>query len=179
MINEELLDKLLEENKIKQTFQLDKINEELKEKWNDDKYYFDEKESIKIYKYISLLKNDKGTSRKFTILRFQFEIIVEILCVKRRKDNLRRFREAHINVGRKNSKSFLVGIIMSYIFFMQKDIFGALFIITGNTTKQASELYNTFKCFVNSNNALRKKCKITDSRKEIIRKDNGNKLIQR
>ena len=177
MINEELLDKLLEENKIKQTFQLDKINEELKEKWNDDKYYFDEKESIKIYKYISLLKNDKGTSRKFTILRFQFEIIVEILCVKRRKDNLRRFREAHINVGRKNSKSFLVGIIMSYIFFMQKDIFGALFIITGNTTKQASELYNTFKCFVNSNNALRKKCKITDSRKEIIRKDNGNKLI--
>lgn len=32
MINEELLDKLLEENKIKQTFQLDKINEELKEK---------------------------------------------------------------------------------------------------------------------------------------------------
>lgn len=177
MINEELLDKLLEENKIKQTFQLDKINEELKEKWNDDKYYFDEKESIKIYKYISLLKNDKGTSRKFTILRFQFEIIVEILCVKRRKDNLRRFREAHINVGRKNSKSFLVGIIMSYIFFMQKDIFGALFIITGNTTKQASELYNTFKCFVNSNKALKRRCKITDSRKEIIRKDNNNKLI--
>ena len=114
MIDEELLDKLIEENKIKQSFKLDEINRELQEKWDDDKYYFDVKESEKIFKYISLLKNDKGTSRKFTILRFQFEIIAEILCVKKRKDNLRRFREAHINVGRKNSKSFLVGIIMSY-----------------------------------------------------------------
>ena len=63
MINEELLDKLLEENKIKQTFQLDKINEELKEKWNDDKYYFDEKETMLLkminceYNYIVLLND--------------------------------------------------------------------------------------------------------------------------
>lgn len=177
MIDLDLLDKLIEENKIKQTFQLQEINKSMEFKWNNDKYYFDVEESIRVYKYISLLKNDKGTSRKFNILRFQFEIIIEVLCVKRKKDNLRRFREAHINVGRKNSKSFLVGIIMSYIFFMQKGIFGALFIITGNTTKQATELYNTFKNFVNSNKALRRRCKITDSRKEILRKDNNNKLI--
>lgn len=177
MIDLELLDKLIEENKIKQTFQLQEINKSMELKWNDDKYYFDVKESERVYKYISLLKNDKGTSRKFKILRFQFEIIIEVLCVKRKKDNLRRFREAHINVGRKNSKSFLVGIIMSYIFFMQRGIFGALFIITGNTTKQATELYNTFKNFVNSNKALSRRCKITDSRKEILRKDNNNKLI--
>lgn len=177
MIDYDLLDKLVEDNKSKQSFQLQKINEEMVKKWDNDKYYFDAKESEKIYKYISLLKNDKGTSRHFNILRFQFEIIVEILCVKRKKDNIRRFREAHINVARKNSKSFLVGIIMSYLFFFQKDIFGALFIITGNTTKQATELYNTFKCFVEGNKALLRRCKITDSRKEIIRKDNNNKLI--
>ncbi|MGL4571802.1 MAG: terminase large subunit [Clostridium sp.] len=177
MIDEELLEKLTEENKIKQSFQLDEINLKMQKKWNDDKYYFDVEESNKIYKYISLLKNDKGTSRKFKILRFQFEIIIEVLCVKRIKDKLRRFREAHINVARKNSKSFLVGIIMSYLFFMQKSVHGALFIITGNTTKQATELYNTFKCFVNSNNALKSRCRITDSRKEIINKDTNCKLI--
>lgn len=177
MINHNLLDKLLAENKINQSFQLNEINKQMELKWNDDKYFFDVKESEKIFKYISLLKNDKGSSRKFTILRFQFEIIIEVLCVKRREDNLRRFREAHINVGRKNSKSFLVGIIMSYIFFHQKNIFGALFIITGNTTKQATELYNTFKNFVNSNKALKRRAKITDSRKEITRRDNNNKLI--
>lgn len=84
-IDEKLLDKLIEDNKVKQSFQLDKINEEMQKKWDDDKYYFDINESEKIYKYISLLKNDKGTSRKFTILRFQFEIIIEILCVKKEK----------------------------------------------------------------------------------------------
>ncbi|WP_252238543.1 terminase TerL endonuclease subunit [Clostridium sp. VAP51] len=177
MINYDLLDKLIEENKINQSFQLEEILKELFEKWESEKYYFDKNEATKIYKYIKLLRNDKGTARHFNILRFQFEIIVEVLCVKRKKDNIRRFREAHINVARKNSKSFLVGIIMSYLFFFQKDIFGALFIITGNTTKQATELYNTFKCFVKGNKALLRRCKITDSRKEIIRKDNNNKLI--
>lgn len=177
MIDYDLLDKLIEKNKIQQSFQLEKILNELSEKWESDKYYFDVEEAAKIYKYISLLRNDKGTSKKFIVLRFQFEIIVEVLCVKKKKDNTRRFREAHINVARKNSKSFLVGIIMSYLFFFQKGIFGALFIITGNTTKQATELYNTFKCFVKGNKALSRRCKITDSRKEIIKKDNSNKLI--
>lgn len=176
-IDENELDKLVQENIKKQNFKLEELIKELKEKWDDEKYYYDENEARNIYKYIGLLKNDKGKSRKFTVLRFQFEIISEILCVKRRKDNLRRFTEAHINVGRKNGKSFLVGIIMSYLFFCQKNIFGALFIITGNTTKQATELYNTFKNFVNSNKATARRCKITDSKKEIIRKDNGNKLI--
>lgn len=176
-IDESLLDKLVEENIKKQSFKLDEILNELDNKWTDNKYYFDKEEAQNIFTYVSLLKNDKGKSRKFTILRFQFEIIAEILCVKDKKTKLRRFTEAHINVGRKNGKSFLVGIIMSYLFFCQKNIFGALFIITGNTTKQAGELYNTFKCFVNSNKALKRRCKITDSKKEIIRKDNGNKLI--
>ena len=77
MIDLNLLDKLIEENKIKQTFQLQEINKNMELKWNNDKYYFDVEESIRVYKYISLLKNDKGTSRKFNILRFQFEIIIE------------------------------------------------------------------------------------------------------
>ena len=177
MIDEALLEKLIEENKAKQTEQLETILSEMKEKWNDDKYYYDTEEAKKIYTYISLLKNDKGTSRKFKILKFQFEIISEILCVKNKKTNLRRFREAHINIPRKNSKSFIVAIIMSYLFFCQKNIFGALFIITANTTKQANELYATFKNFVEGNKALLRRSKILDSTKTIIRKDNNNKLL--
>lgn len=176
MINKKL-QQLIDENRDKQKLDLEPFLLKMKKRWNNDKYFYDVDEARKIYKYISLLKNDKGTSRKFTILVFQFEIISEILCVKHKDSKLRRFREAHINVARKNSKSFLVGIIMSYLFFHQKNIFGALFIITANTTKQATELYNTFKCFVNSNKALSRRCKITDSRKEIIRRDNNNKLI--
>ncbi len=172
-----ILQKLLEENKINQTLDLDSFLIKMQGKWDDENYYYDVDEAKKIFKYISLLKNDKGTSRRFIILKFQFEIITEILCVKDKSTNLRRFREAHINIARKNSKSFLIGIILSYLFFCQPKIFGALFIITGNTTKQATELYNTFKVFVEGNKALRKKCKILDSTKTIIRKDNKNKLL--
>ncbi len=174
---DERLEILLEQNRIKQHLDLEIFLLEMQSKWDDEKYYYDVTEARKIYKYISLLRNDKGTSKKFKILKFQFEIITEILCVKHRSNNFRRFREAHINISRKNSKSFLIGIIMSYLFFCQAKIFGALFIITGNTTKQAAELYNTFKAFVESNKALLKKCKILDSTKPIIRKDNKNKLI--
>lgn len=151
--------------------------EELKEKWNSDLYYYDEGEARQIYKFISKLKNDRGMSKYFELIKFQFEIVTEILCVRRKSDNLRKHREAHINIPRKNGKSFLVAIIVTYLFFCQKGIFGALFILTANTTKQATELYNTVAHFVKTNKTLRKYCKITDSTKTIIRKDNGNKLM--
>ena len=176
MFNENL-ENLLEENRQKQKLDLEPFLLEMQERWEGDKYYYDIEEARKIFKYISFLKNDKGTSRKFIILTFQFEIISEILCVKYKSNNKRRFREAHINIARKNSKSFLIGILLSYLFFCQPKIFGALFIITGNTTKQATELYNTFKTFVRSNKALSRRCKILDSIKTITRKDNENKLI--
>lgn len=150
---------------------------ELKEKWNDDLYYYDEDEARKIYQFIGKLKNDRGMSKFFKLIKFQFEIVTEILCVRRKSDNLRKHREAHINIPRKNGKSFLVGIIVTYLFFCQKGIFGALFILTANTTKQATELYNTVAHFIKTNKTLKKYCKITDSTKTIIRKDNGNKLM--
>ena len=176
MLNKKL-EQLLDENRNKQKLDLEPFLITMQKRWNGDKYYYDCDEARRIFKYISLLKNDKGTSRNFVVLVFQFEVISEILCVKHKSDNLRRFREAHINMARKNSKSFLIGIILSYLFFCQERIFGALFIITGNTTKQATELYNTFKSFVESNKALRNRCKILDSQKTITRKDNNNKLL--
>lgn len=79
------LEQLLDENRNKQVLVFDDFIADMKNRWDDSKYYFDEEEARKIYKFISLLRNDKGTSRRFTILRFQFEIIAEILCVKDKK----------------------------------------------------------------------------------------------
>ena len=150
---------------------------ELKEKWDSELYYYDEMEAEQIYRFIRKLKNDRGISKYFELIKFQFEIVTEILCVRRKSDGLRKHREAHINIPRKNGKSFLVAIIVTYLFFCQKGIFGALFILTANTTKQATELYNTVAHFIKTNKTLRKYCKITDSTKTIIRKDNRNKLM--
>lgn len=151
--------------------------EKLKLKWDTEEYYYDDVEAEKIYKFCCKLKNDRGMSKFFELIEFQFEIITEILCVRRKSDGLRKHREAHINIPRKNGKSFLVAIIVTYLFFCQKGIFGALFILTANTTKQATELYNTVAHFIKTNRTLKKYCKITDSIKTILRRDNGNKLM--
>lgn len=151
--------------------------EKLQKKWDTEEYYYDVEEAEKIFNFVSKLTNDRGASRKFDLLEFQFEIVTEILCVRRRSDGKRKHREAHINIPRKNGKSFLAAIIVVYLFFCQRHIFGALFILTANTTKQAGELYATVEHFIKTNKTLRRYCKITSSTKTIVRKDNGNKLM--
>ncbi|WP_270670276.1 terminase large subunit [Paraclostridium bifermentans] len=144
-------------------------------KWNDDKYYYDKKEALKFVNFSKKLTLDKGLKgAKVVLLVFQFEICTDILCVKRRKDNLRRFRESHINIPRKNGKSFIIAIIISYMYFFRTE-YGAEYIITANTTKQATLLYNSIKHFI-VNSPLKKKCKITDSQKVIYRKDENSYL---
>ena len=39
--------------------------EALKDKWEDETYFFDEAEAEKIFKFIGKLRNDKGTSSRF------------------------------------------------------------------------------------------------------------------
>ncbi len=162
---------------IKREILLDAWLETLQKKWDTEEYYYDTEEAKKIFQFVSKLTNDRGASRQFELLEFQFDIITEILCVRRKSDGKRKHREAHINIPRKNGKSFLAAIIVVYLFFCQKHIFGALFILTANTTKQAGELYGTVEHFIKTNRTLRRYCKITSSTKTIIRKDNGNKLM--
>ncbi|MBC8630743.1 terminase large subunit [[Eubacterium] tenue] len=144
-------------------------------KWNDDKYYFDEEEARRFVKFSQRLHLDKGKKgTNIELLVFQFEICTDILCVKRKSDNLRRFREAHINIPRKNGKSFVIALIITYLYFFRTE-YGAEYIITANTTKQASLLYNSIKHFI-INSPLKKRCKITDSQKVIYRKDENSYL---
>lgn len=144
-----------------------------KKKWENDKYFFDEKEAKRLFKFAGKLTLDKGVKNKhIEFLWFQFRICTDILCVKRRKDKLRRFREVHINIPRKNGKSFLVAIILTYLYFFKTE-FGAEYIITANTSQQAGLLFNSIKHFV-MNSPLKKKCIITDSQKKIYRKDENS-----
>ncbi len=151
--------------------------QELKNTWDDEVYYYDEKEAEKIWKFIGKLKNDKGISSRFEIIPFQFEIVTEILCVKDRKYNIRRHREVHINMARKNGKSFIIAIIITYLFFCQPKIRGAIFILTANDTKQAGELFDTICFFIETNKTLNKHCHFVKSKRMVIRKKARNKLM--
>ena len=56
--------------------------DKLRKKWDTEEYYYDVEEAEKIFKFVSKLTNDRGVSRSFELLEFQFEIITEILCVR-------------------------------------------------------------------------------------------------
>lgn len=148
------------------TENLDKLLEIQKSIWENEKYYFDEKEFRRIYKFSKKLTPDKGKRNgKLALLIFQFNIITDILCVKKKADKLRRFNEVHINIPRKNGKSFIIGFIMDYLFFFHCEQ-GSEFIIVANTREQATLLYNQALHFVRET-PLKGCCKITDSKKVV------------
>ncbi|ELP5177558.1 terminase large subunit [Clostridium perfringens] len=171
-IKEHLNKKIL----IQKEYILDKVIDKQKEKYDNEKYFFDESEARKIFKFLSKLTLDKGKKgSKVKLLRFQFEILTSILCVKNRETGFRRFKEAHLNIGRKNGKGSLVAWIIIYLYFTQ-DTYGAEYIIVANDIKQATNLFNTIKLTINNNKTLRKYVKITDSKKEMYRKATNSTL---
>ncbi|MBI6052343.1 terminase large subunit [Clostridium perfringens] len=171
-IKEHLNKKIL----IQKEYILDKVINQQKEKYDNEKYFFDENEARKIFKFLSKLTLDKGKKgSKVKLLRFQFEILTSILCVKNRETGFRRFKEAHLNIGRKNGKGSLVAWIIIYLYFTQ-DTYGAEYIIVANDIKQATNLFNTIKLTINNNKTLRKYVKITDSKKEMYRKATNSTL---
>jgi phage terminase large subunit-like protein len=151
--------------------------EELKAKYDDEKYYFDDVEARKFHNFISKLELDKGKKgQKIKLLKFQFDICTSIICVKKRSDNLRKVREAHINIPRKNGKGFIIACIVTYLYFCKNE-FGSAILVSANTTKQASELFDTINYMIEHNKTLRKYVKIRNSRK-IIEKPNMNSKLQ-
>ncbi|UVI32080.1 terminase large subunit [Paenibacillus spongiae] len=149
----------------------------LKAKYDDEKYYYDDTEARKFHAFVSKLELDKGKKgQKINLLKFQFDICTSIICVKKREDNLRRFTEAHINISRKNGKGFIISCIITYLYYCKNE-FGSAILVTANTTKQASELFDTIKYMIDHNKTLKKYVHIKDSRK-IIEKKNMNSKLQ-
>lgn len=157
-------------------YQLEQAIQEQKAKYEDDKYYFDEEEARKLYNFLSKLTLDKGKKgQKIKLLKFQFLILSSILCVKSRETGFRRFKEAHLNIGRKNGKGSLVAWIIIYLYFTDST-YGAEYIIVANDIKQATNLFNTIMITIKANKTLKKYVKITESKKLMYRKATNSYL---
>ncbi len=143
--------------------------------WDNDLYYFDIKEAKRIYKFSRKLTPDKGKrGSKLKLCVFQFQIATDILCVKRRDDKKRRFREAHINIGRKNGKSFIIAFLLTYLFFFRAE-YGGEFILASISRALAEQLYKKVLYFI-ENTPLESCCRIKKSTKEIEIKSNNTVL---
>ncbi len=150
-------------------YNLDELIEELKVKWHTKRFYYDDDEARKFYKFITKLELDKGVKgQKIKPLKFQFEVTTEILCVKEKATKLRKHREALLDIARKNGKGSLTAWIAEYLYFTDPT-FGAEYIIVANDKTQAGNLYNTIHLMTRKNRTLKKYVKITDSRKYMYR----------
>ncbi|WP_055335766.1 terminase large subunit domain-containing protein, partial [Paraclostridium sordellii] len=174
---EKEIKRFIDENvDIQKNYILEKVIQEQKEKYDNDEYFFDEKEALKLFKFLSKLTLDKGKKgQKIKLLKFQFEILTSILCVKNRETKFRRFKEAHLNIGRKNGKGSLVAWIIIYLYFTE-DTYGAEYIIVANDIKQATNLFKTIQLTIKNNKILKKYVKITESKKEMYRKATNSYL---
>lgn len=171
------MEKLKEKHIKEQTqYNLDELIEELKIKWESDKYYYDEEEARKFYKFITKLELDKGVKgQKIQPLKFQFIHTSEILCVKSKETGFRKHREALLDIPRKNGKGSLVSWIGVYSYFTDPT-FGAEYIIVANDIKQATNLFNTMKLMIENNSTLKKHVKITESQRLMYRKATNSYL---
>nr|WP_245301424.1 terminase TerL endonuclease subunit [Virgibacillus natechei] len=100
---------------------------------------------------------------------YQKKIITDLIATKRVKDDLRRYREAFITMGRKNSKSFIVACLFVYVLFTDKET-GQENIIVANSKDQANNIYNMVEFMIRTNKTLAKHCTIVNSRRKILRK---------
>lgn len=171
-----LKDKAKEHIEDQLNYKLEEAIKEQQQKWENEKYYFDVEEAHKLYNFLSKLTLDKGKKgQKIKLLKFQFMILSSILCVRHRETGFRRFKEAHLNIGRKNGKGSLVAWIIIYLYFTDAT-YGAEYIIVANDIKQATNLFNTIQTTIKANKTLRKYVKITESKKLMYRKATNSYL---
>lgn len=171
-------DKLLIKKNIEEqtNYSLDSLIQELIEKWECDKYYYDVEEAKKFYKFVSKLQLDKGKKgEKIKLLKFQFITLTEILCVKSKETNIRKHKECLLDIARKNSKGTITSLIIIYLYFTDPT-FGAEYIIVANDKKQAGNLFNTIQLMIKTNKTLKKYVKITESTKQMYRKATNSYL---
>jgi phage terminase large subunit-like protein len=145
----------------------------------DTPYYVDTILVKKVVSFISLLKHTKGTYAgvPFQLLPFEIEIIVNVLCVKRRSDHHRRYSTALIFLPRKNGKTEFVGAILNTFLFTDKEK-GKEIYCAANETNQAQIIFNATKTMITQNDSLKNKCSIWKSTKMIEKDSDFNDFVK-
>ena len=86
-------------------------------------YYLDLGELENINNWARCFKYSKGIlkGQEIELTDFQLFIVANLLCLKDKVTNYRKYKKAYIQVGRKNAKTQLISIIASYFLFVIKE----------------------------------------------------------
>lgn len=133
----------------------------------------DEAKARQVLAFMSLLKDPKGGSlqRRSTIqwLPWQQKLFTDLFATVR-SDGLRRYREAFIEIPRKNGKTTTIAAGLVYQLFMSPE-YGQEIYSAANDRDQAGLVFNMAASMIRANPSLKKLCRIYDSSKRIVRQD--------
>lgn len=112
-------------------------------------YYFDREEVDIWIEQIKLFKLVEGSlaGQPFPLQPFQAFIIASLFGWKHKRTNARRFRDAYIQVPKKNAKSTLMAAIMAALFFLEGEGMGQ-YIFAATNRKQAAICFKAAKIMI-------------------------------
>lgn len=138
----------------------------------DYPFFIDWQELLKFNRWAGMFKHSKGiiAGEAIRLTDYQLFLSTNIFCFKHKETGFRRFREAYIQVGRKNAKSQFLAIVVSYIAFLsdeQEEIY-----ISSWTRDQSNLVYNEALGQIKKVDML--KGKYSDSYNMITVENNGS-----
>ena len=131
----------------------------LKDKENEE-YVFDKIELLKIYIWSKQFKHRAGVlkGQYIELTDFNLFVLCNIFCWKIKETGLRRIKKVYVQLARKNMKTQLMGIISSYIEFIndkeQQEIY-----LAGWDKEQSSILYREIEFQLDTSSKLKNKFK--------------------
>lgn len=127
-------------------------------------YTFDEAAAEKVCRFAELMPHTKGIwaskSQRIQLQPWQAFILASIFGWKRKRDGLRRYREAYIEVPRKNGKSQIAAIVGLYMLSADGEA-GAEVYCGATSEKQAWEVFRPAKFMADKVEAFRQHYGVT------------------
>ena len=134
---------------------------------------FDWEEAERTLAFFRLLKDPKGGTPKerpcIRWLPWQEKLIADIFATKK-ADGTRQYREAFIEVPRKNGKTTTIAGCVNRQLFLSPE-YGQEIYSAANDRDQAAIVFQMAASMIRANPALSKRCRIYDSTKRIVRTD--------
>ena len=133
----------------------------------DYPFYFDEESANKIVEFAQHTKqyNDQFRGKYLILEPWQKHIFMSIYGWKKKADNLRRFRKAYIQVGRKNGKSTMIATLLLYDLLTTN---GAQAYCACTKRDTAKIIYKCCTEIISQNSALQKRLRIYNSTCRIV-----------
>ena len=137
-------------------------------------YYFDKESALKSIGFIeTFITHTKGelSGKPFLLEDWQKKIVSDLFGWKNKKTDLRKYRTAYIQIGRKNGKSTLASALALYMLFADDERGGEIYSAAGDR-QQAGIVHEIAKGMIVGNPELSKRSKVY--RNSIVNESKGN-----